>query len=173
MIKNDSTFGKKIQDMEIDDFKKRKLIQKEPQKVKETYEVDPFKDVQPEDLVTGDLQVSKPNEELATFGAGCYWGTEKYLATKFLQLHPGSILGHSVGFMSPNENAPANPTYRQVCAGKTTHVEVLQLKFDNTIVSYEDIVRFFFTFHDPTTKDRQENDKGDRYGSVIFYHSPE
>ena len=80
-------------------------------------------------------------------------------------------MGHSVGFMSPNENAPANPSYREVCGGKTTHVEVVHIRFDNRIVSYEQLVKFLFTFHDPTTLDRQGNDKGDRYGSVIFYHS--
>ena len=53
--------------------------------------------------------------------------------------------------MSPNEDAPANPKYREVCSGKTTHIEVLQLRFDNTKVSYEELVRYFYTFHDPTT----------------------
>ena len=73
--------------------------------------------------------------------------------------------------MSPSEDAKANPTYKEVCGGKTMHVEVLHLKFNNKIVSYEDLVRFFFTFHDPTTKNQQGADKGDRYGSVIFYHT--
>ena len=73
--------------------------------------------------------------------------------------------------MSPNKNAPANPKYREVCTGTTTHVEVLHFRFDNTKVSYEDLVRFFFTFHDPTTLNKQGNDKGTQYASAIFYHS--
>ena len=55
------------------------------------------------------------NKELATFGAGCYWGTEKFFATEFSQRYPGAILGTSVGFMNKDPNAPPNPTYRQVC----------------------------------------------------------
>ena len=86
----------------------------------------------------------QPGEELATFGAGCYWGTEKYIVSKLGALRPGAILGQAVGFMSPNENAIANPAYKLVCTGKTTHVEVLHFRFDNTKVSFEELVRFFF-----------------------------
>ena len=64
-------------------------------------------------------------EELATFGAGCYWGTEKYYAVNYEKAHPGAILGQAVGFMSPNEDAQANPKYKEVCKGTTGHVEVL------------------------------------------------
>ena len=71
------------------------------------------------------------NEEFATFGAGCYWGTEKYFVTLFQKQHPGYVLGQAVGFMSPDKDAPANPKYREVCNGGTTHVEVLHLRFDN------------------------------------------
>ena len=117
------------------------------------------------------MKNGEEGEEFATFGAGCYWGTEKYYAKNFSDKHPGAILGHSVGFMSPNSSAVANPSYRQVCAGNTTHVEVVHIRFDNRIVSYEELVKFFFTFHDPTTLNRQGNDKGDSYASVIFYHS--
>lgn len=60
-------------------------------------------------------------------------------------------MGHSVGFMSPNKDAIPNPKYRAVCKGDTTHVEVLHIRFDNRIANYEDLVKFFFTFHDPTT----------------------
>ena len=100
------------------------------------------------------------NEELATFGAGCYWGTEKYYAINFQKQNPKSLIGYAVGFMSPKTDAPENPKYKEVCGGDTTHVEVLQIKFDRNLVSYEDLVRFFFTFHDPTTKDKQGNDRG-------------
>mmetsp|Transcript_14402 Transcript_14402/g.24543 ORF Transcript_14402/g.24543 Transcript_14402/m.24543 type:complete len:145 (+) Transcript_14402:174-608(+) len=112
-------------------------------------------------------------EELATFGAGCYWGTEKYFVTQFQKKFPGCILGQAVGFMSPNKDAPANPRYRQVCEGKTGHVEVLHLRFDSNKVSYEQLVKYFFTFHDPTTLNQQGNDRGSQYASVIFFHSPE
>jgi len=58
--------------------------------------------------------------------------------------------------MSPNANAPADPKYREVCSGSTSHIEVVHLRFDNRIASFEDLVKFLFTFHDPTTKDQQE-----------------
>jgi len=61
------------------------------------------------------------------------------------------MLGWSVGFMSPKEDAQKNPTYREVCKGSTTHVEVLSLRFNSNVVQYEELVKFFFTFHDPTT----------------------
>ena len=84
---------------------------------------------------------------------------------------PGAILGNAVGFMSPKKDAPAHPKYKEVCSGTTTHVEVLHLRFDNTKITYEELVRYFFTFHDPTTWNRQGNDKGTQYASAIFYHS--
>jgi peptide-methionine (S)-S-oxide reductase len=62
--------------------------------------------------------------------------------------------------MSPHSDAPADPNYRAVCSGTTGHIEVLQMRFDNRIASFEDIVKFLFTFHDPTTKDAQEHDQG-------------
>ena len=66
------------------------------------------------------------NRAVATFGAGCYWGTEKFFCTDFAKRYPkGAIIGTSVGFMSPNPNAMKNPDYYQVCSGKTGHVEVL------------------------------------------------
>jgi len=110
-------------------------------------------------MVSGKLEMDgTPGEELATLGAGCYWGTERYIVTKLGSKHPGAILGNAVGFMSPNENAVANPKYRQVCGGDTTHVEVLHVRFDNTKLSFEELVRYFFTFHDPTTWNKQGND---------------
>ena len=101
---------------------------------------------------TGELKMTgAPGEELATFGAGCYWGTEKYIVNVLGAKYPGAILGNSVGFMSPDTDAPEHPTYRQVCSKTTSHVEVLHFRFDNRVISYEELVRFFFTFHDPTT----------------------
>ena len=112
------------------------------------------------------------NRQVATFGAGCYWGTEKYFATDFADKYPkGAIIGTSVGFMSPDPDALKYPTYNQVCSGRTGHVEVLQILYDSSIIEYEDMVRFFFTFHDPTTLNRQGNDRGTQYASIIFTHS--
>ena len=75
--------------------------------------------------------------------------------------------------MSPDKNAIANPPYHLVCTGETSHVEVLHIRFDNTKATYEDLVKHLFTFHDPTTLNRQGNDAGTQYASVVFYHSPE
>ena len=93
-------------------------------------------------------------EELATFGAGCYWGTEKFFAHDFAKLHPGSILDTSVGFMSADPNSIRNPSYYDVCSGNTSHVEVAHIRYDSKKVKYEQLVKFFFQFHDPTTLDR-------------------
>jgi hypothetical protein len=100
------------------------------------------------------------NKKMATFGAGCYWGTEKFFCTEFAEKYPGAILGTSVGFMSPDKNAMKNPSYRQVCSGETGHVEVLHILYNADKCSYEEMVKFFYTFHDPTTKNRQGNDAG-------------
>ena len=113
----------------------------------------------------------QPGEELATFGAGCYWGTEKYFVTNLQKELGRYLLGQAVGFMSADPDAKPNPTYREVCSGITGHVEVLHMRFDNRLVDYEKLVRFFFTFHDPTTWNKQGNDKGTQYASVIFYHN--
>jgi len=85
---------------------------------------------------------------------------------------PGSIKNIGVGFMHPNANAPPNPSYRDVCSGRTGYVEVYDCEltegFDNA-ETYEKLLKHFFTFHDPTTLDKQGNDRGSQYGSVIFY----
>lgn len=89
--------------------------------------------------------------ELACFGGGCFWGTEKYFAKNFEKKFPGSILGTSVGFMNPDPDMPANPQYEEVCEGTTGYIEVAYLLFDKSKAPFEELVRFFFTFHDPTT----------------------
>lgn len=103
-------------------------------------------------------------------GAGCYWGTEKYIKNEFTKLFPNSIKEASVGFMSPHENHPKNPSYRQVCSGTTGHVEVLNIELNDPSKHFEDLIRFFFLFHDPTTENRQGNDVGTQYASAIFVH---
>ena len=75
--------------------------------------------------------------QLATFGAGCFWGTEKYYAKDFAKMFPESILGTSVGFMNPDSTAIENPSYEDVCEGTTGHVEVVHIIFDSTKGSYE------------------------------------
>jgi peptide-methionine (S)-S-oxide reductase len=66
-----------------------------------------------------------------------------------------------------------HPTYEQVCGKQTGHAEVVQITFDPDVISYRDVLKVFFAIHDPTTKDRQGNDVGPQYRSVIFFHSPQ
>lgn len=100
---------------------------------------------------------------------GCYWGTEKYVVKDFQKKFPNSIKKARVGFMSIDpDNAIQNPNYRQVCSGTTGYVEVLYVELNDPATTFEPLVRFFFQFHDPTTMDRQGNDVGPQYGSVIF-----
>jgi peptide-methionine (S)-S-oxide reductase len=102
--------------------------------------------------------------QIATLGGGCFWCVEGVF-----QETEGVVSAIS-GYMG---GAKPNPTYEQVCSGKTGHVEVVQLTFDPAVISYEVILKIFFTVHDPTTLNRQGNDVGTQYRSVIFYHSPE
>lgn len=101
-------------------------------------------------------------------GAGCYWGTEKYVVKDFQKKFPNSVAKASVGFMSPDPNAMENPSYRQVCSGSTGHVEVLYVELNEADKNFEELIKFFFQFHDPTTMNRQGNDVGTQYASVIF-----
>ena len=103
-----------------------------------------------------------------SLGAGCYWGTEKFVKRDFQKLFPGSIAKASVGFMSPDEDHHPNPTYRQVCTGTTGHVEVLNVELNDPEKHFEELIKFFLSFHDPTTANRQGNDTGTQYASAIF-----
>lgn len=95
-------------------------------------------------------------KEQATFGAGCYWGTENFFRTKLSTFVKKDISNGisdvKVGFMG---GTVINPTYRQVCETTTKHVEVAQIEYDPNIVSYDLLCEFFFSFHDPTEKNRQ------------------
>ena len=102
------------------------------------------------------------NEEIATLGGGCFWCLEAVF--KELRGVTELMSGYAGG------NVP-NPNYRQVCTGTTGHAEVVQVRFDPTELSYADLLRVFFTIHDPTTKDRQGNDIGPQYRSIILTHS--
>lgn len=118
--------------------------------------------------MSSDAAVAASKTELATFGAGCYWGTEKFFRKDFQKQFPGALRSATVGFMGGDK---PNPSYREVCSGASGHVEVLHVEYDTSACTFSDLTRFFFSFHDPTTKDRQGNDKGTQYASVVFTHS--
>lgn len=103
-------------------------------------------------------------KEIATLGAGCFWCVEAI----FLDLKGVDkvVSGYSGG------KAP-NPTYEEVCSGTTGHAEVVQITFDPKVISFSNILRIFFTTHDPTTLNQQGADVGTQYRSAIFYHSAE
>lgn len=102
--------------------------------------------------------------EIATLGGGCFWCLEAvYQELRGVQHVESGYTGGHV----------ANPTYEQVCDGNTGHAEVVRLEFDPAQVSYREILEIFFTIHDPTTLNRQGNDVGTQYRSVIYYHTPE
>jgi peptide-methionine (S)-S-oxide reductase len=102
--------------------------------------------------------------ELATLGGGCFWCLEAVYDE--LRGVVDVVSGYSGGHV-------VNPTYEAVCSQQTGHAEVVQLSFDPTVVSYRELLEVFFTIHDPTTPNRQGNDVGPQYRSVIFYHSPQ
>ena len=106
----------------------------------------------------------------ACFGAGCYWGTEKFFIKDFNKLVPGGVKKGKVGFMSPDASAKPNPSYRDVCSGRTGYVEVYDCEINPDEKVYESLCKHFFTFHDPTTQDRQGNDRGTQYASAIFVY---
>lgn len=102
--------------------------------------------------------------EIATLGGGCFWCLEAvYQELNGVQQVESGYAGGQV----------ANPGYEDVCGGQTGHAEVVRITFDPAVLSYREILEIFFTIHDPTTLNRQGNDCGTQYRSVIYYHSPE
>jgi len=102
--------------------------------------------------------------QLATLGSGCFWCTEAF----FLKLKgvESVVSGYTGGKVK-------NPTYREVCTGLTGHAEVVQVKFNPSVISYEEILEVFWNTHDPTTLNKQGADEGTQYRSAVFYHNDE
>ena len=100
----------------------------------------------------------------ATFGAGCFWCTEAVFQS--LQGVSNVVSGYMGG-------KTENPTYMEICNGDTGHAEVIQLDYDPEVISFEELLLIFFKTHNPTTLNRQGNDIGTQYRSVIFYHNQE
>src|ERR1044072_229699 len=102
--------------------------------------------------------------EKATFGAGCFWGVEE----TFRNLK--GVLSTAAGYAGGKNE---NPTYKEVCTNKTGHAKVVEVEFDPSQITYEELLDVFWSNHNPTTSNRQGPDVGTQYRSVIFYHSPE
>ena len=102
------------------------------------------------------------NKEIATLGGGCFWCVEAIFerVEGVLSVKPGYAGGRT-----------QNPTYKEICSGKTGHAEVAQIEFNSKYISFEKILEIFWRSHDPTTLNRQGNDIGTQYRSVIFYHN--
>jgi peptide-methionine (S)-S-oxide reductase len=119
-------------------------------------------------LVTQQIVSSQTNQkdktmlEIATFGGGCFWCTEAvYKELKGVTKVESGYAGGTV----------VNPTYKQICTGTTGHAEVIQITYDPSLISFVELLEVFFYTHDPTTLNRQGNDVGTQYRSVIFYHN--
>lgn len=107
-------------------------------------------------------KMEKAGFEKATFGAGCFWGVE----ATFRQMN--GVVSTQVGYTGGRKS---NPTYQDVCSDRTGHAEAVEVTFDSSRVSYEDLLNVFWKNHDPTTRNRQGPDVGEQYRSVIFYHT--
>jgi len=107
---------------------------------------------------------SAPRREIAVLGGGCFWCLE-------------AVFDDLAGVESVESGyaggAAANPTYEQVCSGRTGHAEVVRVTFDPAVLAFRDLLKVFFTIHDPTTRNRQGNDIGTQYRSVVFCETAE
>lgn len=102
------------------------------------------------------------NIETITLGNGCFWCTEAVFQ------NVKGVINVESGYSGGDTQ---NPTYKDICTGTTNHAECLRITFDNSILSFEDLLNIFFETHDPTTLNRQGNDAGTQYRSIIFYHT--
>lgn len=102
------------------------------------------------------------SREIATFGAGCFWGVEELFSR--LEGVIEAVSGYTGGSLK-------DPTYQDICTGTTGHAEVVQIIFDPEVISYLDLLNYFWRLHDPTTLNRQGYDSGTQYRSVIYYHN--
>ena len=100
--------------------------------------------------------------EVATFGGGCFWCTEAVFQSV------SGVVSVTAGFMGGHVK---NATYKQVCGGDTGHAEVVQVRYDPSRISYEQLLEWFWKSHDPTEVNRQGADEGTQYRSVVFYHT--
>ena len=107
---------------------------------------------------------SSPARETAVLGGGCFWCLEAV----FDEL--AGVQSVESGYAGGRD---PNPTYEDVCGGRTGHAEVVRIAFDPSVLPFRDLLTVFFTIHDPTTRDRQGNDVGTQYRSAIFFHSPQ
>ena len=105
----------------------------------------------------------KTHNEKAAFGAGCFWNIEE----TFVKIK--GVVKTRVGYAGGKVK---NPTYENVCSGKTGHVEAVEIIYDSSKISYKKLLDIFWKIHNPTTKNRQGLDIGTQYNSVIFYHNP-
>lgn len=108
--------------------------------------------------------VDTANTEIATFGTGCFWCTEAVMES--LEGVKKVVSGYSGGHDS-------NPNYKEVCTGNTGHAECVEVTYDPKVITYAELLEAFFRSHDPTSLNRQGNDVGTQYRSVIFYHNDE
>jgi peptide-methionine (S)-S-oxide reductase len=118
-------------------------------------------------IMSNDMTFSMPagvKADTATFGTGCFWCTEAI----FQQLD--GVLKVTSGYSGGHVD---NPTYKQVCEGTTGHAEAIQIVYDPSVITFDELLQAFWQSHDPTTLNRQGNDVGPQYRSVIFYHDQE
>ena len=101
-------------------------------------------------------------EQLATFGAGCFWATEALFSEQ------QGVTSTSVGYMGGHAN---EVDYKAICEGDTGHAEVVQITFDDSVISYSQLLQIFWQNHNPTTPNQQGPDVGTQYRSVVFFHN--